>query len=558
MLSLTVDCETTGLLEKDRPFIITYVHEDKGYLVDLRKNPAPQDFQLKYQLSEVTFQNAKFDMRMIYNQLGILPEKVRDLEVLARLVNNEHMSYSLSNIAKRNGLEKLKIVDEYITEHELHSQYKDEYRTEKLLHFDKVPDEVMYPYATNDAVITNKLYDLEYKKLDSQSYRLLDVENALTLVCFKMERAGVKVDLSKVDEAIEQDKKIISNAKRKFLLRNGEVFDNTKEQMIRIFTKEGLVIPKTDKGNYSLDAEALDSFDSPSADIIKDIRYYEKRISTYFSAFKYYSHDGILHPDMRQAGTKTGRFSYRDPNLQNLPKGKNSKDLITVKDCLVPKNDMFVSLDFAQQEYRIMLAYANEAKLIKEIMAGADVHQATADLLGVDRSIAKHINFGILYGMGISELAKALKVSLKEAKEIKETYFGKLPKVLDLIQRIKSTAISRGHVYNWLGRKLSLDNPKFAYAIPNHLIQSSGADACKLAMVNIDKRFGGCSLENYPMVLQVHDALVLDISDGQDAIVRIVKEEMEKSFPEMNGMKLAVDVTYSRKSLNEGTMLKWN
>jgi DNA polymerase-1 len=262
---------------------------------------------------------------------------------------------------------------------------------------------------------------------------------------------------------------------------------------------------------------------------------------------------------MRQAGTLTGRFSYRNPNLQNIPAEDDEEDMVRdnlIRRCFVPPaGHKLVSIDFAAQEYRIMLAYAGQWDLIAKVNAGLDLHQATADMIGITRKHAKSVAFATLYGSGPAKLAEMLGIQEYQAAELRRRYLGALPLVASLIAQIKSTSKTRGHIYNWAGRKLHLPGglTENAYAMPNHLIQSSGADICKRAMVEIDKEFGARA----NMFMQVHDSLNFYIPESELDMIPRLAEIMESMWPIKNNMAMKVDVKLSGKSMAAKDMEKY-
>ena len=270
-------------------------------------------------------------------------------------------------------------------------------------------------------------------------------------------------------------------------------------------------------------------------------------VGTYYSSFLHLlGGDGRLRATINQAGTESGRFSYMNPNLQNIPKQDEDGLEFYVRKCFIPAPGFTLySIDYQQQEFRLMLDYAGDKKLIHAINNGADVHQATADLIGISRNQAKTINFGLLYGMGVEKLAKALGLTEKEARDIKLDYFGKLPLVERFIRSVTKTGEARGFIYNWMGRRCYIEKKEWAYILPNHLIQGSGADVIKDAMNSIDH-----FLKPYEsrMVLQVHDELVFEIKKGEEEIVEPIKKIMEDVYQPRNGMKLTCSTEFSTVS----------
>lgn len=553
----SVDTETTGLKEHDKAFMITAANDNFAMSIDSR-DISPLDFNVlmtsigRNHGSTRVFQNAKFDMRMLpYCHLNFL--HIEDTAVLGRLVNNDFMSYSLKDAAKRRGMEKSPIVETYIKEHKLHTHvpYKYKEGLEKLLHFDRVPKDVISEYAVQDAVITWKLRQALLKDLDPISKPVWEMEKALTPVCFAMERKGVKINIEYTMEAMKYEQGIIERTKKEFLLASGVHYDNKKTTLCEVFKKAGETIPLTDKGNDSLTDDVLESFTSPIAKMVQKVRHFEKRISTYYTNFlELADSNGVIHPDMFQSGTTTGRFSYRDPNFQNVPKEEDSTEPYVVRGCIMPRpGNILLQLDYKQQEYRLMLAYAKHTKLIEQVMGGADVHQATADMVGIKRGYAKTLNFAILYGAGPPKIAGMLGVTVQEATALRNKYFDALIEVEDLIVRVTTKGRQAGHVYNWLGRKLQMHDSQFAYKFPNWLIQGGGADICKLAMTR---------LAGEPMILQIHDALIFELpmAEAQEK-VEYYKRVMIEAFPPKNGMAMDVDVTWSDTSLAERDMKPW-
>jgi DNA polymerase-1 len=559
-----LDTETTGLKEHDRPFVLVAATRDHEFYFDRRILGDSIISQFTLDLpEELIFQNAKFDLRMMAAQGwgpgGPSVKTIRDTEVLARLVRNDHLAYNLASIAKREGFEKSGDVMSYIKDHKLktkvYRKWKDDY--EELLHFDRVPTEVIAPYALTDARITFDIYEKLLPKLDPRSEKVWANECKLTNTCYHMERRGLQINLEYTEQALNYERSLIREAKNQFLLACGKVYDNTKGQLVEVFSNAGETIPKTEKGNDSLTDDVLESFTSPIAKIVQKIRFYEKRCSTYYTSYlEMVDEHGRLHPDMRQAGTTTGRFAYREPNLQNLPKKGEEEERFSVRGCFQPRPGyVFVAMDYSQQEYRLMLAYAKHWQLIEQVMGGMDIHQATADMVGIQRYEAKTLNFAILYGAGVDKIAQMLGCDYDTAYRLKQKYFSRLREVQVLINEVTNRGKGTGHIYNWLGRKLSVNHRDFAYKLPNYLIQGGGADICKVAMNACFDRLLGWDCH---MVLQVHDAIYFEMREqDMEHLIPSLKKIMIDSFPAREGMMMDVDVQWSRTSLAERDLIEW-
>jgi DNA polymerase-1 len=193
----------------------------------------------------------------------------------------------------------------------------------------------------------------------------------------------------------------------------------------------------------------------------------------------------------------------------------------------------------------MFLDYAGEEKLISEINAGKDVHQATADEIGCTRTQAKTINFMLLYGGGGQKLADMLKISLMEAYTLRKKYFSRLPKVRHLINLVQSVGKHRGYIWNWLGRHYHISSPDYAYVLMNHLIQGGCADVVKIAMVQVHEFLKGYKSR---MLLQVHDELLFEIHESELYLVPRLKEIMESVYKPRNGLRLTCSVDHSWRS----------
>ena len=552
---LACDTETSGLEHTDRLFAIILADDTNEYYFDKRilGSMISDPRGLGYLLfdTHLIFQNAKFDMAMLERE-GLPVNKVSDIAVLARLVRNDHLSYKLDDQAKRYGMAKSTLVERYIKEHKLYSE-RTTYLGEKYKspQFDKVPIEIMQVYACHDARLTYDLYHIYMKEIPSESLAIWETEQQLTPILYNMEKRGVQLDIAGTLKAREYEMGLILEAKERFRSMSGYNYDeNNRKTLIEVFTKAGESFEYTDKGNPRIDKDALETFHSPIAAVVREIRYYEKRVSTYYDSFLNYSDSrGVIHARINQGGTTTGRFSYADPNLQNIPKEDSEADSAkpyVVRGCLVPKPGYyFVSIDYSQQEYRMMLDYANEKRMIEQVMSGVDVHQATADLLGITRKYAKTVNFAALYGAGPDKLAGMLGLSVFEARRLLDRYFMGLPMVEQFVDRVRQTAKGRGYIRNWAGRRLHCQ-PGFDYAMPNHLIQGGCSDVVRKAMV---------ALKDAPIILQIHDQLVFEVplyTTKQE--IMVWKDIMESVYESKNGMKLTADVSISMKSFAERDM----
>lgn len=559
---IALDCESTGLEETDRAFAVIIATSTAEYYFDFRAlqfvpilTPILSNEDLI-----VVFQNAKFDLRMLQS-IGLpIDFKCVDITSMARLIRNDYLDggYSLAAQAKRElGKNKTdKELKEYIKKYDLVETRSDYFGEQyKCPRYDKVPMDVMQDYACNDARLTYDLYQHYLPRLDERSFKVFRSECDLIKVCYQMERVGLKLNIKHIKKAYAHEVSLLNKAKSDYFKRTLCEFVNSAKSIQKHLEYE---LPLTEEGNPSLTDEVLSQIilegthrDKETAAIVRSIRLYSKRITTYYESYlNLMDRKGIIHPTMWIAGTRTGRFSYSNPNCQNIPKEEGTD--YSIRECFTPREGkVYVSIDYQAQEYRVLLDYAGEHEVIKEVMAGKDLHQATADAMGVSRKEAKTLGFMILYGGGDRALADALNVPLQKARMLKTKFFSALPKVGQFVDGVISTGRGRGYVINWVGRRLFADR-EFCYALPNHLIQGGCADVIKLAMVRIAKE-----LPEVTMLLQVHDQLVFELEENELYKIKRIKEIMESVYHAKNGMKLTVDVSISERSLAEKDMKKY-
>lgn len=503
--------------------------------------------------------NAKFDEHMLENEGIFTFGEIHCTEAGARVEYNDHMDYSLAACLERIGDKKDDAVDEYIKKHKLFKMVSVPGKKTKFkeMYFNKVPLSLIQPYGEQDARGTFNLgrYQVDALKKIAETAppgkpTVIDVhanEKRLTKTCARIERSGVRIDRDYCERAIEHEKTRIEKSAKEFEELAGIPFVDSNKCLATAFTKLGEKFPTTDKGNPSFTDEVLEGFDSPVAKIVQEHRDASKRCNTYFRSFLYHADaNDRVHANMRQSGTKTGRFSYSDPNLQNLTKEDDGP--FPVRRSFIPSEGRFFTMiDYQQMEFRLMLDYAGQLDLIERIMNGYDPHQATADLVGCGRRPAKIINFGIAYGMGNGKLGRALGVTVDEARSFKFKYFDALPEVKKIIYGATRTAETRGFVVSWTGRRFHFPDPKFSYRAFNAIDQGGCADVVKIAMNRIDEHLlkRKCKTK---MILQVHDELVFDTDPSEADVIYECKEIMEKVYP-FKHIPLTCSIEHSFKSL---------
>lgn len=574
-----IDTETTGLnyfLHKAFSLAFKFAGECyymnlKGYdgIEEIKDDWVVKDLEpLKKFLSEPSFwigHNLKFDWHIIYTTFGVkLTGQLWDTMVIERLLSNDEMRYNLAVCVERNvpGYEKDEAVEEYIDKNGLYSTQqvfgKKKQFTEKYYHL--VPFSLIAPYAARDVDVTERLFLSQCRRIEEfkeknekfgpKLQELVNTENKLLAVCCDVERRGVMINPEFCEEGLAFEYDRVKEVAQWFRSKYQKEFIDSVEFLAPILQSEGVSIGSTDKGNLSIKEDVLSaSANNELAGKILIHREASKRADTYFQSFIHLSKaDGCLHPDMKQAGTRTGRFSYADPNLQNVPAEDESK--FPIRRALIPRKGYFFFMpDYKQMELRMMLDYAGQMNLINKILEGHDPHQATADLTGLTRKAAKNLNFGLLYGMGLAKLGTAIGVSYDEAKAFKWKYFAELPQVKNIIYQCTDIAKSRGFLYTWAGRKLDFPNRDFAYKGINGVIQGGCADVVKKVITNLfdkkEKLFGA------ELVMQVHDELLFEVPLHDTRGMKFIVDTMESVYP-YKFLPLTVGLCYSLQSFHDG------
>lgn len=356
-------------------------------------------------------------------------------------------------------------------------------------------------------------------------------ELQLTRVLHEMEYIGTQIDIGYTRDAYEFETSRYQDKAKEFYRITGVPFVDSNKSLSSVFSNFGIKPARTAKGNPSFTSNVLEKINHPLAKIILEYRDAFKRANTYYANFlQLCDSEGNIHCNFKQGGTVTGRMSCANPNLQNLTKEdeENPATPFKVRKCFVPREDyIFVMIDYDQMEYRLMLEYAKEMGVIEQVLGGMDIHQATANLLGVSRKFAKTINFMLLYGGGPTKLAETLGISLLKAKDLRGLYFSKLPKIERFIYDVQSVAKRRGYIINWYKRHCYVHH-EHTYAAPNYLIQGGCADIVKKAMVSLDDYLRN---KKSRILLQIHDEILFEVHKSEIELIPKLQEIMSGVYP---------------------------
>ncbi len=421
-----------------------------------------------------------------------------------------------------------------------------------------VPLEKQTEYAVEDADVTLQLKEHFEKELgEANTQKLFDeIEIPLLRVLASMELEGINLDekfLNSLSVDLDND---IESLEKKIYDIAGEEFNIASPKQLGdiLFDKLKLVDKpkKTKTGQYATSEDIL-SYLAKDHEIIKhilDYRGFAKLKSTYVDALptQVEPSTGRVHTDYMQTVAATGRLSSNNPNLQNIPirteRGRQ------VRKAFIPRNKEYTLLaaDYSQIELRIIAALSQEETMIEAFKNGEDIHASTAskvfnvplkDVTREQRSNAKTVNFGIIYGVSAFGLSNQTDLNRTEAKELIDTYYATYPKLRNFISEQVDFARDNGYVQTVLGRRRYLKDINSRNAVVrgaaernavNAPIQGSAADIIKIAMINIHRKLKEGNYKT-KMLLQVHDELVFDVYKPElEAIKKLVKTEMESAY----------------------------
>jgi DNA polymerase I len=381
-----------------------------------------------------------------------------------------------------------------------------------------------------------------------------DVELPLVSVLAGLERAGIALDQSALREIAVEVDAAVERLQREIFEIAGEEFNlGSPQQLGRIlFDKLGLPAGRQNKTGYATGADVLQGLAKsfPVAAKVLEWREVSKLKSTYIDVLPtLVDANGRVHTIFNQTATATGRLSSTNPNLQNIPvRGELGRRIR--KAFVAPSDDrVLLAADYSQIELRLMAHLSGDEAMRTAFHEGQDIHDFTArrifdvgplaDVTRNQRTMAKSVNFGLLYGMSDFGLAQRLEIDRASARAMTEAYFERFPGVRGYIDHVLEEARERGYVETMLGRRRYMPDLRSRnYMLraaaereaTNAPLQGSAADLMKLAMVRLDRRLQAEALDAV-MLLQIHDELIFEVAVRDlEAVGRVVKYEMEHAL----------------------------
>ena len=522
---------------------IYYINEDELYLI--------KDILEDNNIEKIGY-NLKEDY-LAFRPYGIKLENMKfDIVISEYLIDsNTTTSYECSDIAMKYLFRKILSKEELLG------------KGAKAKNYQYLEFEVLSNYVANIINVIKDVYPKMEELLNSMEMTSLfyDIEMPLVEVLGEMEFIGIKVDKEKLNELGDEFKDIIKNLEKDIYEISGEKFNiNSPKQLgVILFEKLGLPVIKKTKTGYSTNIDVLEKLknESPIIDKIIEYRQFTKLNSTYVEGLLSIINpiDNRIHSSFNQTITTTGRISSTEPNLQNIPVrleiGRNIRKVFISQD-----NYLLVDADYSQIELRVLAHMSEDETMIEAFENNEDIHTKTAsqvfsidmnDVTQKQRSEAKAVNFGIIYGKSDFGLSDDLNISIKKAKEYIDSYFEKYNKIKVFMDNTIENATDLGYVTTIFNRRRyikELKSPNFMLrnagkrAAMNAPIQGSSADIIKIAMVNVFRRLKKENLKSR-LILQVHDEIIVETSlDEVDLVKEIVRNEMENATT----MKVNLDV----------------
>jgi DNA polymerase I-like protein with 3'-5' exonuclease and polymerase domains len=501
------------------------------------------------------FHNAAYDVGWLKHEGFTIKGQLIDTMITASLLDENRFSYSLNALAY-----------DYLSQtknERLLTEAAQEFGVDPKAELYLLPAMYVGPYGEADARLTLDLWNcfkLELRKQDLSA--IWELEMALLPCLIEMTWKGIRVDLDRAErtkqELIKREKMTLRKIK-KLVGKDVEIW--AAQSVAKAFDTVGLSYSKTDLGAPSFTRGFLSEHPHELPELIVEARELNKTHSAFVTnVLRYVGEDGRIHAHINQnrsdsGGTVSGRLSYQNPNLQQLPARHPTLGPMIRSLFLPEEGQQWAAIDYSQQEPRILVHYAKvygdskntELKGLSEFIEGytddlnMDFHALVAEMAEIPRKQAKTINLAMMYGMGVNKLASKLDIDKAEAKALTDRYHERVPFVKQLMQGVSrrlNDPRSSGSIRSLRGRKCRFDLwepdsfemhkalPReeavaeyggttrlvraYTYKSLNRLIQASAADMCKQGMVNLFQ-------EGVVPLLQVHDELCFSVTDVEEA-----------------------------------------
>lgn len=497
--------------------------------------------------------NERFDLHF-FDQFGlVIPPSSQWFDgLLTAHTLDERRSNALKNVGDSLGFtegKELQVnVKNWLTEERKRRAKEAKDSGSELIepNYSNVPREIMTPYALEDVYLTKKVCDVLDPKIahTPELAAVVEFEREVSAALFDVEKRGFPADeegYRRLEIEVIENLEKITDVLDKLAavgVEEGDEFEfnpRSSQQVYKALQRRGADLSFVT--GESMDAENLETVSDDLAAKILDFRSEYKVLSTYIRPYigrsyntsmrmweeQFVCPDGRIHTDYRQVGARTGRMSSQHPNVQNQPRD----DLRLRYNFRADPGMALVTCDLSSIEMAIFAAYAGEGRLMDAIRTGTDMHNMTADYVGLKerkrpggiiesrRQRGKTFNFSIIYGLGVRGTRKKFQVPMNEARQMRQRYHDAYPEVGRLQTRIEWKLQDIGYLKSAWGRRFRVD-PRDSYKAMNYLIQGTAADVLKASLIEAHKR-------KLPIVGLIHDEMVAHcpIEDAEE-----VKHEM--------------------------------
>ena len=521
--------------------------------------------------SKKIFHNAMYDVCFIRADGLKINGTIIDTMISGSLVDENRFRYDLGSLGRDYvGIGKNEAV--------LNETAK-EWGVDPKSEMYKLPAMYVGEYAEQDAALTLKLWQEMRKEINHQDIEsIFKLETELFPCLVDMRFLGVRVDVEGAhalkQKLVQEEKECLQRVKKETGIDTQIWAARSIEQVFQKLSLNYERTKKTDSPSFT--KNFLQNHEHPIVQQIARAREINKAHTTFIDTILKHSHKGRIHAEINQlrsdvGGTVTGRFSYSNPNLQQIP-ARNKELGPMIRSLFIPEEGhTWGCFDYSQQEPRLVVHYAALDGLygVNDVIDAykegeADFHQIVAEMADIPRSQAKTINLGLFYGMGKNKLQAELGINEDKAKSLFKQYHNRVPFVKTLMDGVMRKAADNGRIRTWLGRRcrFNLWEPNqygihkalphdaalaehgpgirraYTYKALNRLIQGSAADMTKKAMVELHK-------EGIVPHIQVHDELDISVNGNADKIKEIMESAVELEVP------IKVDYEYGK---NWGTI----
>ena len=592
------DTETTGLdWRTDQVFGFSISTPDgKDYYWDIRQTPKAVDW-LAAELPKVPLvvnQHMKFDIHMS-REMGVHldPAKCDCTMIRAALINEHLRKYDLASLAKKYLKTVLKDEQIYIELAELFGGKPT--RTVQVKNFPRAPVEMMSRYAKQDTRTALELWLWQKEEIEKQGLQqVCELERRLFPHVVEMERLGIRVDLDEAERRMDEldvrvkDLQAQLNSVAGFEINPNpsgsihKLFDPKKNKDDVWVANDGTILESTDAGNASINADALKRMKHPASKLILRTRKLIKARDTFIGGHIIgHAINGYVHPNINQTkgdetgGTGTGRLSYTDPALQQIP-ARDKEIAALVRPVFLPDPGQdWAYGDLDQHELRIFHHYVNNPKIIEAYQnsPNLDGHQEVADLTGLPRNApevggpnAKQLNLGMIFCMGTGHMAAdaglpftwdefendqgeliRFQRSGEEGEEMVEKYHRMVPGVREIAKKAKSIAKSRGYVKTILGRHIRFPRGYGVRKASGLVYQGSSADLNKLNICIISEYLKSECPESR-LLLNIHDEYSMSMVRDKKSIGHL--QELRRLIEDKPMLRVPIRIDFSQPSAN--------